>query len=115
MSKFTVIAMFVCTITSVASADTHITVPNGPTANLSKPRVMAGRYDAVYRAGRDAYSIPGAGTIATRGCTVSAGNSDGLSVRLTYGNPALGTKPTLWFYDRDGRLEADCRVVIGGR
>jgi hypothetical protein len=53
----------------------------------------------VYRQSADHYSIPGYGVVETNACTVSANGN--LTTRVS--------RDWIFFYDRDGNLEADCQ------
>ena len=84
--KKAILVMVVC-FASIASAD--VTVGNKP---------------MIFRQSADVYSVPGEGTIRTVACTVTADGN--LSARVTG-----GSKPWLYFIDKQGRREADCQLA----
>lgn len=89
LSKIALVVLVVSS--SVASADVTLSVKSG-----EKP--------LIFRKSSNLYSVPGEGEIPTVNCTVSADGS--LTARVE-----RGAKPWLYFYDRQGRREADCQIA----
>ena len=58
-----------------------------------------------YRQSANHYAIPGEGVVETKNCTVSANGE--LTVKVT--------RDWVYFYDRDGRREADCQRLTEKR
>jgi hypothetical protein len=66
--------------------------------------LQAGTKPMILRKESNVYSVPGEGEIRTVNCTVSSHGE--LSARVE-----RGSKPWLYFYDRNGRREADCQIA----
>lgn len=94
MMKHTMILMALVVSSSAARADVSLTFPSVPSG--AKPMI--------FRKASNVYAVPGEGEIHTVSCTVSADGQ--LSARVV-----RGAKPWLYFYDRDGRREADCQIA----
>lgn len=90
MNKIALLVALVVS-SSVARADVTLSVTTGEKA-------------MVLRKSANVYSVPGEGEIRTVACTVSADGS--LTARVEG-----GSKPWLYFYDRQGRKEADCQIA----
>ncbi len=57
----------------------------------------------VFRQSKDTYSLPGVGTVKTKGCTIVPAN---MSAKVDHEG-----KPWLWFVDSAGEVEDGCEIV----
>lgn len=96
-------------LTALALMSACPAVVNAEPAAPTPPtdQVFPGKLPMILWRAPDVYVVPGEGEILTNDCTV---DPDGLTAKLQ-----SSPRPWLYFYDRDGRLEADCQVLTKPR